>query len=81
MSGVLCKHCLESSPWLPTRELPQAELLGEDFCRGRCSVGPGLPLTPSASPQRPQLWALGRRHSSLGPGLLSLGAPQHRARA
>lgn len=58
MSGVLCKHCLEPSPWLPITALPQAELLGED-CRGRCSVEPGLPLTPSASPQGPQLWALG----------------------
>lgn len=34
----------------------------------------GLPLTPWASVQVPQLWALGRRHSSFGPGPFSLGA-------
>lgn len=58
MSGMLCRHCLEPSLWLPIRELPQAELLGEN-CRGRCSVESGLPLTPSASPQGPKLWARG----------------------
>lgn len=72
------RHCLESSSWLPIRRRPQAEFLGEDCGgrgrgRGKLRVEPGLPLTPWASVQVPQLWALGRRHSSLGPGLFSLG--------
>lgn len=63
--------------WDPLQSLPSpgslseegtpAELLGKDYeGRGVGRVEPGLPLAPLASAQGPQLWALGKRHSSLG---------------